>query len=219
MAKQSKPINIPIVKNEGKIESTATPIPEEIAPEVVPITKDTHVYVSQPEADKAYKSDEMQQTSVDSLSAKFSDFKEAPKVPTIEEVKAKRGRKPGGKNAPKVPIEDFKPKLEQPVFAGAVISGLLLLTIVDTFLPWLLSVAHNRFNANKISMKDLQMPSEIKKEMSTVADEYIKTSQVKLTPGQALALSLVGAYATAYISATTKKPVKTTVSTYNPPKS
>lgn len=205
-------IDVPLIKGEEKLIATATPIPDNV--EIV----NHEATAFQNGEEKAYKASEMLHTSVEGLAAKFEDFKEAPKIPTIEEVKAKRGRKPGGKNAPKVPIEDFKPKIEQPVFAGAVISGLILLTIVDAFLPWIISFVHNKANPhNRMTAKELQLPADMKKDLAGVADEYIKTSNVKMTPGQALLLSVVAAYGTAYMAATTKKPAKTSVQSYTPP--
>jgi hypothetical protein len=165
--------------------------------------------ISQEEQQKAFKVTEMISNNVDSLAAKLSDFNEAPKIPSMDEVKKKRGRKPGSKND-KVPIENFVPKPEQQVFAGAVISGVILLTIVDAFIPFLIVSFHNRYSKNKMAIKELQLSSDIKKDLGQVADEVIKTSNIKISPATALFFSLVAAYGTAYMSASTKKqPVKT----------
>lgn len=158
------------------------------------------------ETEKAFKAAEMSVNNINDLAGKLDDFKEAPKIPTVDEAK-RRGRKPGQKNAPKPPIDQFVPKQEQQVFAGAVISGIVLLTIVDAFIPFIIVSIHNKYKPNqKIQMKDLQISSDVKKELAVVADEVIKTSNLKISPTTALMFSLAAAYGTAYMAATTKKP-------------
>jgi hypothetical protein len=169
--------------------------------------------LSTEEQNKSFKVAEMTANNVDSLAAKLSDFVEAPKIPSMEEVKKKRGRKPGSKNEVKPPIENFVPKPEQQVFAGAVISGVILLTIVDAFIPWIIVTIHNKSKATtKLTAKDLQLSADIKKDLGSVADEVIKTSNIKISPATALFFSLIAAYGTAYMAVSTRKPTKTEMS-------
>lgn len=190
-------------KQKSLTKTLDSPDPQSVKePEVSP------VQITEQEKEKAFKTSEMVANSIDSLAAKLDDFKEAPVVPPLDEVKKKRGRKPGSKNEQKVPIENFTPKPEQQVFAGAVISGVILLTIVDAFIPWLIVAFHNKYKKNKMTAKELQLPADIKKELGAVADEVIKTSNLKISPATALFFSLIAAYGTAYMAASTKKPTQ-----------
>jgi hypothetical protein len=163
-----------------------------------------------PEQEKSLKAAETSVKTIEQLAVSLNDFKQLPNIPPIAEVKAKRGRKPGSKNEPKPPVENFQPKVEQPVFVGAVISGAILLAIVDAFVPWVISWLHNVMNKhNPITAKELKLPDDIKNDLKSAADEAIKTSNLKLTPAQVLGLSMLAAYGTAYAAAVTKpKPKK-----------
>lgn len=176
-------------------QSTPQPPPSN---DVAIIDAPAPAVITDDQKDKSFTATDNAPKSVDDLAAKYGDFTEAPVVPPVAEVKAKRGR-PKGQT--KVPPEQFVPKPETPLYAGALVSGALLLTIVDAFIPFLIATFHNRTKPHKIKAEDLMIPADVKKQLGVAADQVIQSANIKLNPTMVLLFSIVAAYGTAYYTA------------------
>lgn len=157
---------------------------------------------------KASKADDNKAELNDDFMAKFSTgFVETPKVATIEEVK--RGRPKGStKKAPPIPPDQFKPQETKPLFVGALMSGTMLLIVIDLFLPMIIAGLNNKYNHKKITMRDLKLPAEVKSELAVLSDQVIKSMNLQLNPVWLFAFSLIGSYSSAWYAATNKPDVK-----------
>jgi|SRR5882672_6670439 len=176
--------------------SPPTPLPADI----VELSKSTI------EQSKASKADDMKSDLNDDFMSKFGgEFKEPAVVPSLQEVKAKRGRRAGGKNAPKIPPQEFRPQESKPLFVGAVINGAIFITIIDIFMPMIIAGVHNQFNENKIKPSDLKMPKETRSELEPLCNEVIKSMNIQMDPKWALLLTVVSMYGMSYMTAVNKK--------------
>ena len=103
----------------------------------------------------------------------------------IQNEKSKRGRKP--KNAQE-PIQQIQ---ESPVITGA-----LMMMLIDLALPHLIAFANNKLNkkGKKIRASDLQMTNEQRKELEPVADQVAKEMMLQANPLTVLIISMIGIY-------------------------
>ena len=97
-----------------------------------------------------------------------------------------------------------RPKKEEPLQTGqptqiegeALISGAVMLMLIDLALPNLISFANNKFNkkGKKIKASDLQMSEEQRRELEPVADQVAKEMMLKASPLSVLIISMIGIY-------------------------
>jgi hypothetical protein len=104
----------------------------------------------------------------------------------IQNEKGKRGRKP--KNA--------QPEPQQVITETPVITGALMMMLIDLALPHLMVFANNKLNkkGKKIRASDLQMTSEQRKELEPVADQVAKEMMLQANPLTVLIISMIGIY-------------------------
>lgn len=78
----------------------------------------------------------------------------------------------------------------------ALISGALMLMLIDLALPNLISFANNKFNkkGKKIKASDLQMTEEQRRDLEPLADQVAKEMMLKASPLSVLIISMIGIY-------------------------
>lgn len=99
-----------------------------------------------------------------------------------EQPKDKRGRK-------KKLVEP-----EQPPEMPSLISGALLVLMIDLIIPNIIVFANNKITKEKIKAKDLQLTNAQKNELQPVADEVAKTIALQANPLIVLVVTLLGIY-------------------------
>jgi len=103
-----------------------------------------------------------------------------------EKPKEKNGKKRGSKNV----IEEPKPQVE----INSVISGSLLILVIDLLIPNLIVFANNKMSKDKIKVKDLQLTAKQREELIPLADEASKKIALKADPLTTFLIGLVGIY-------------------------
>ncbi len=83
-----------------------------------------------------------------------------------------------------------EPEAEPP----QLISGALLVLMIDLVFPNIIAVVNNKVSKDKIKAKDLSLKNEQKKELEPMADEVAKEIQLKMNPLVALIVTLAGIY-------------------------
>lgn len=84
---------------------------------------------------------------------------------------------------------------QQQINAGNVISGALVLMLIDLLIPKLLTLANNKFNKKKkIKSKQLQLTTEQRTSLEPIADLAMKQIMLQGNPLTVLTLSLIGIY-------------------------
>jgi hypothetical protein len=101
----------------------------------------------------------------------------------MQNEKSKRGRK-------------SKQAEAQQIEPAPVITGALMMMLIDLALPHLLAFANNKLNkkGKKIKASDLQMTPEQRKELEPVADQVAKEMMIQANPLTVLIISMIGIY-------------------------
>jgi hypothetical protein len=123
--------------------------------------------------------------------------------PTTEKKKETRGRKKKNVSSAKDKFADFKP-IEEPAQAQAtaepvynnLISGYMLLMIIDVLMPYLSFLICKLLLKKEIDWKKIKIGSNDLKEFEPIADEVAKKISMKITPEIALTIMLGGLYFT-----------------------
>ena len=104
----------------------------------------------------------------------------------IQNEKGKRGRK--SKNGVNTEVNQIA---ESPVITGA-----LMMMLIDLALPQLIAFANNKLNkkGKKIQATALQMTPEQRKELEPVADQVAKEMMIQANPLTVLIISMIGIY-------------------------
>ena len=75
-----------------------------------------------------------------------------------------------------------------------ILSGLMLLTLVDLIFPLLLQVANNKFSKVKIKASDLRIKKTQKNELEPLANMVVESLNIEANPIQMFAVSMIGVY-------------------------
>jgi hypothetical protein len=104
----------------------------------------------------------------------------------INNEKSKRGRKP--KNG----VSEPQPSISE----TPIISGALMMMLIDLALPQLICFANNKLNkkGKKIQASALQMTPEQRKELEPVAEQVAKEMMLQANPLTVLIISMIGIY-------------------------
>jgi hypothetical protein len=123
--------------------------------------------------------------------------------PTTEKKKETRGRKKKNVSSAKDKFAEFKP-VDEPAQAQAtaepvynnLISGYMLLMIIDVLMPYLSFLICKLLLKKEIDWKKIKIGSSELKEFEPIADEVAKKISMKITPEIALTIMLGGLYFT-----------------------
>jgi hypothetical protein len=116
-------------------------------------------------------------------------------APAAEEfVKSKRGRKKGQKNGMKADDIFSDPDQSQQVNDNPIITGALLVMLIDIALPNIIVLINNKVSKSKIKVNTLQLTDDEKKSIEPLAEQVAKEMSVKANPLTVLIISLVGMY-------------------------
>lgn len=99
-----------------------------------------------------------------------------------EQPQSKRGRKSKKQEPESAP--------EMP----SLISGALLVLMIDLIIPNIIAFANNKITNEKITAKSLQLTTAQKNELQPVADEVAKTIALQANPLTVLIVTLLGIY-------------------------
>lgn len=103
-----------------------------------------------------------------------------------EQPEKKRGRKKKG--------EINEPELPNDMGINSIISGALLIIMIDLIIPNIIVFANNKLTSSKIKIKDLQLSKAQKDELIPLADEAAKKIALKGDPMTVFFMSLIGIY-------------------------
>lgn len=117
----------------------------------------------------------------------LSDYQDEPIIQTDEQKKETRGRKRKSK---------FKTTIE----GKEVISGFLLLLIIDIIFPNIIMFINNRYAKTKIKSNQLQLSQTQRNELQPIADEVAKEIMINASPVLILILALGSIYFTNFLS-------------------
>ena len=108
-------------------------------------------------------------------------------------VKNKRSRKK------KEPEPEPEPQAMPPMISGA-----LLILMIDLIIPNVIALANNKLSKEKIKASDLQLETKQKNELEPIADEVAKTIQSFGSPLTVLIVTLLGIYGVNLMALKTK---------------
>jgi hypothetical protein len=137
--------------------------------------------------------------TVNDIDKLMSEYKTEIQVDTEaaqEFAKGKRGRKKGQK-AGMTAEEATKDIIGEPVNidSNPIITGGLLILLIDLVLPNIIAFANNKFSkTKKIKATDLQLSEDERKQLEPLAEQVAKEMSVKANPLTVLIVSLVGMY-------------------------
>jgi hypothetical protein len=103
----------------------------------------------------------------------------------MEGEKKKRGR-PSKSSKVEEPINEIQ--------GSSVISGSLLILLIDLILPNIMAAVNNKVSKKKIKASLLQMTPEQRKELEPVADAVSREMMLKANPLAMLIISMIGIY-------------------------
>ena len=129
---------------------------------------------------------------IEDLLSGYSEKIDIDETSAIQNEKSKRGRKP--KNS----VNDPQPVIE----SSPVITGALMMMLIDLALPHLMAFANNKLNkkGKKIKASDLQMTNDQRKELEPVADQVAKEMMLQANPLTVLIISMIGIYGINFMS-------------------
>lgn len=195
-----------IQQNSNGIDTlpAMTIVPE--TPTPTPILDSVPSPVPEPSTEsKASKASDTTQSLDNDFMSKFaSDYKDQAAIPTIEEVKKKRGPKPGSKRNATPDPQTFVPPPQKPIFVGAVINGAIFITMIDIFVPMIITAIHNKVSKKKIKLQDLKLEKSVKSELEPLCNEVIRSMNIQMNPSVALLLTVITMYSTAWMTAVNK---------------
>lgn len=110
-----------------------------------------------------------------------------------EEPKTKRKRgRPKGSTSKKKAENRFTENIE----GSDIINGALMLFFIDTALPILVTMVHNKVSKkSKIKANDLKLSAAQKRELEPIADEVARKLSIDGNPMTVLVISLIAIYA------------------------
>jgi len=121
-------------------------------------------------------------------------YTEKPIVNTETESTKKRGRKP----------KNFQPEPEpeqlQTIGDNPMLSGSMIILMIDLIIPNLICFAGNRFTKKKIKPQRLQMTSKQREELEPIAEKVAQQMALKANPMAVLIISLLGIYGVNFMS-------------------
>lgn len=117
----------------------------------------------------------------------LSEYQDEPVIEGQETKKETRGRK-------------RKSKFKTTVEGKEIISGFLLLLVIDIIFPNIIMFVNNKFAKEKIKSKGLQLTKEQRNELQPIADEVAKEIMLNASPILILTLALGSIYFTNYLS-------------------
>ena len=80
-------------------------------------------------------------------------------------------------------------------FKGSnIMSGIMLLVLVDSILPLAISFINNKYSKRKVKSTSLKMTKTQKNELQPIADEVVKLLNVEANPIFMLSISMIGIY-------------------------
>ncbi len=167
----------------------------------------------------AYKT--MDETSVES-DGDSTTTEERPKVTVSDELAdktnplyyyqsgKKEGQlKPAGKRLLEGKAEPAKVNVDssnKSIQGSAVISGILLITMIDLLFPLIVAVIHNQFSKDKkVKVSELSLKAGQKKELQPIADEVVKALNIEANPIHMFIISLLGIYGLNLVEARNKE--------------
>jgi len=98
----------------------------------------------------------------------------------------------GKKRRSKKKVENEPEK--QPTEMPSMISGALLILMIDLLIPNVIALANNKFTKDKVKASDLQLDTKQKNELEPIADEVAKTIALQGNPMTVLVVTLLGIY-------------------------
>jgi hypothetical protein len=138
--------------------------------------------------------------NVDAVSELMKGYTEEINVdaPAAQEfIKGKRGRKKGQKNGMKADeIGTSEPGGfgEPAINENPIISGALLVMLIDIALPNLMAIINNKVSKKKIKASSLQLSEDERKQLEPLANQVAQEMSVKANPLTVLIISLVSMY-------------------------
>lgn len=129
---------------------------------------------------------------------------EAPKDPGTEYYV--RGPKKGQPKPPKKPSISASVNPNPPdseIGADSILTGILFLTLLDMFIPFVIVMLNNRFSKQKMNVEVLQLSKEQKKTIEPVADKVIAQLKLKGNPVIIFVLAYLGMMAMNFAMAKT----------------
>jgi hypothetical protein len=122
---------------------------------------------------------------IDDLLSGYKEKIEINEPAAIERAKETRGRK-------KKTQEPAQPEIQ----TSPVITGALMMMLIDLGLPHLIAFANNKLNkkGKKIKASDLRMTEEQRKELEPVADQVAHEMMLQANPLTVLIISMIGIY-------------------------
>jgi hypothetical protein len=137
-------------------------------------------------------------SSLNDVEKLLQDYNEPLKVdePAAQDfVKKKRGRKPGQKNGAAKDEFTGIPGIDQNfINENPVISGGLLILLIDLALPNIMCFVNNKVSKQKIKASSLQLTEDERKQLEPLADQVAREMAVKANPLTVLIISLVSMY-------------------------
>jgi len=125
--------------------------------------------------------------TIDSINANLSDYSEA------TDIKRETNPQPQQK----------KPTKKKAKFAKkTIISGYMMLLIIDLVFPNVLIFAYNRIKGTNLSATDLMLSSDQKSELEPLADEAAKSLSMEVNPMTLFLISMGTFYAANFFALT-----------------
>lgn len=129
----------------------------------------------------------------------------APQLQAVNGLTYKTGKKAG---QPRKPRMTYTPDQNPASLGGEILTGALMLTLVDLLFPLIITAINNRFSKDKMKVKDLELSAKQKSEIAPIADRVLKQINFNANPTALLIFSIVGIYATNYAIAKMLTPTK-----------
>jgi len=136
--------------------------------------------------------------TVDAVADLMKGYKDAPIIdePSAQEfAKKKRGRKPGQKAGMSASdVQSDNPENTGVIGENPIITGGLLMLLIDLVLPNVIALINNKVSKSKITASSLQLSEDERRQLEPLADQVAREMSVKANPLTVLIISLVGMY-------------------------
>jgi hypothetical protein len=133
--------------------------------------------------------------SVDDLMKGYTNMPIVDEPAAQEFAKKKRGRKPGQKAGMSASdVTDMNPETTGMIGENPIITGGLLMLLIDLALPNVIALINNKVSKSKITASTLQLSEDERKQLEPLADQVAREMSVKANPLTVLIISLVGLY-------------------------
>lgn len=147
--------------------------------------------------------------STDDFDSFLSQYTTAPKFdkqePVVEEPKKGRGRHPKGCTCSKCLARDAAKNVGgkqsgEPI-KSVILSGILFITLIDIFLPLVISLIHGLLSKKPLPMEKLQLTDEQRNQLAPMGDAVVDYYKLNGNPAAVLFITMAGLYGMNYMLA------------------